>query len=109
MKEQLAFIDMTVASALAMVGATLESWRSDPFDPCHVAGMSALAVPALLLVARVRGPRPRFELSVLVAFLIGMPLVYIASWLWTTPHDSVSWLGVELAGLAVYVALAIAG
>src|SRR5262245_49199583 len=100
---------MIVLTALAVVGVPLESWRTDPVDPCHLAALAGLAVVVLLFAARMRGGAAAFERSVLVAFLAGMPLVYVASWLWVTPRDDTAWLAVEAIGVPIYVALAIAG
>jgi hypothetical protein len=107
-KETVAFLVMVALTAAALAGVPLASWRSDPVDPCHIAGIAGAVTIVLLLVARIR-EAIAFERSVFAVFLLGMPLIYISSWLWVTPHDDVVWLVAELVGFPIYAALAIAG
>jgi hypothetical protein len=107
-KDTIAFFVMVGLTAVALAGVPFESWRADSVDPCHIAGIAGGVTIVLLLVGRLRDAIA-FERSVFAVFLLGMPLIYISSWLWVTPHDDVKWLVAELAGFPIYAALAIAG
>ncbi len=109
MKEALAFALLVVMTAIATVGVPAESWRTSPLDPTHLATLTAIAVVLTLLVLRWRGGRPGRERAITAAFLAGMPVVYVASWAWTQPHDGAGWLALEGVGLVAYGALAMLG
>jgi len=108
-KEALGFALFVVLTAIAAVGVPIDSWRTSPLDPTHLAVISSVVVLLALLALRVKGGRPRQERAIAAAFLAGMPLVYVASWAWTEPHDAAGWLGIETIGLVIYAALALLG
>lgn len=109
MKESLAFALLVVLTALAVIGVPVDSWRTSPLDPTHLATLTAIAVVIALLGFRIRGGDPRRERAIAAIFLATMPLVYLASWAWTDPHDATAWLGLEALGLVAYAALALLG
>jgi hypothetical protein len=74
------------------------------------AGTSAVIV-ACLWVTRWRGLRGViFERYVLAGFLVLMPLVYVARYLFASTTGAAHyWLWVEVLGTAIFVALAVLG
>lgn len=76
-------------------------------EPVFLAAIGGIGTSLLLAMLRLRGMRgtavERFALSL---FLGGMPFVYLASWL-VAPQPG--WLGIELVGVVVFVALAFLG
>ncbi len=101
-----------LAAATALTAFTLTlvpSWSGALADPCHQAAIAAAATIVILFATRLIGPRAiPFERTLMAAFLIAMPLVYVASWL-TTGGGATMWLWIEIAGVPVYAALAILG
>jgi len=108
-KDKLAFA-FAAATAAAMLYA-VPSWRGFATDPCLWASVAAGATILLLLVTRHLGDHARlFEVRWLAVFLAGMPLIYLARWtLKAAPTGKSTWLLVELAGVLLYVTLAILG
>jgi hypothetical protein len=103
MKQTVSLGLLLVATLAALVLIPLASWRTF-FDPCHLAAISALATTATLFYTRNRGPRAmRFERKVMAAFLAGMPLVYVATLLFS---DDKSGLVLELVAVPLYGAMA---
>lgn len=74
-------------------------------DPSYWGVLGYLVALALLFGPRLAGRRrPRQERRVLLLFLVGMPVVYLADWL--RFGGGPGWLAVELAGAALYWTLA---
>jgi hypothetical protein len=106
-RDRIALLLATLVTAAAVYA--IPSWRGALRSPCHLASIGACVTLAVLHVARGLGPRGvRIERHTLAAFLIGMPVVYIASWL-VTPGAERSWLWIEAVGLPIYAALAVLG
>jgi hypothetical protein len=103
MKQTASLALLVVATLAALVLIPLDSWRTF-FDPCHVAAISALATTGTLLYTRNRGPRAMvFERRVMAAFLAGMPLVYVATLLFSGEKSG---LAIELAAVPIYGTMA---
>jgi hypothetical protein len=95
----------TLATAIALAGAP--SWQNLATDVCLLAGVLAAATMTLLWITRFLGAAGRrIERAWLAAFLAGMPLVYLASWLVHDGHNRL-WLGIETLALPVFVLLAV--
>lgn len=76
-------------------------------DPCRVAVVATAVLVVLLFITRRLGPRgAQLELRLLAAFLIGMPLVYVARVLMTGAQ---AFLWLEVLALPVFAALAFSG
>ena len=109
MKDKLSFAFAVASTAVALY--IVPSWRGFLTDPCLWALAAAAATILLLLVTRHLGDRARlFEVRWLALFLAGMPVIYLARWIFKGgPSAGYGWLLVELAGVLVYGTLAIAG
>lgn len=72
-------------------------------DPSHWGVLAYLLFASLLVGRQLRGAvgLPR---RLLALFLSGMPLIYLANWL--RHGGAPGWLGVELAGLGLFAAIA---
>ena len=109
MRDKLAFAFAAASSAVMLY--LVPSWHGFLTDPCLWASVAAGVTIVLLLVTRHLGDRARlFEVRWLALFLAAMPMIYLARLLLNgqtaTGH---SWLALELAGVAIYVTLAILG
>ena len=80
-------------------------------DPCLFAAAATLIVFVFLWATRWRGWHGvSFERSLLVAFLVGMPLVYVARYLFTsTGRAGNDWFWIEILGVMIFAALAVLG
>lgn len=88
----------------------IPSWQSTFTDPCHIASILCGATVLLMFITRLLGPRAlAFEPIVMMLFLAGMPLVYIASYLIMGDGFGSMWFWVEILGLPIYVLLAMLG
>jgi hypothetical protein len=107
--ERAALALATVLTAFTL--AQVPSWQEVLLDPCRQAAVAAGITIVLLYVTRLRGRRGiAFERRLLAAFLIAMPLVYIASWLTTGGNGADrAWLWIEVIGLPAYAGLAVLG
>ena len=85
-------------------------WRVSA-DPCLLAAAATVIVVACLWLTRWRGLRGVvFERYLLAGFLVGMPLVYLARYLFaSTGRAADYWFWVEVLGTAIFVALAVLG
>ena len=80
-------------------------------DPCLLAAATTVVIVACLWGTRWRGlPGAIFERTLLAGFLVGMPLVYVARYLFaSTARAATYWLWVEVLGTIIFVALAALG
>jgi CDP-diglyceride synthetase len=85
------------------------SWQA-PGDPFLLAAVVGAVTVACLWLTRWLGSRAmKFERTMLAAFLVGMPLVYVMGWFAARDHAASSWIWVELLGLALFTAFAALG
>ena len=85
------------------------SWQV-PGDPFPLAAVVGAVTVACLWLTRWLGSRAmKFERTMLAAFLVCMPLVYLMGWFATRDHAASSWIWVELLGLALFAAFAALG
>ena len=77
-------------------------------DPCLVAAAATVVIVTCLWLTRWRGLRAvNFERSLLAGFLVGMPLVYVARYLFaSTGRAANHWPWVEVLGVPIFAALA---
>ena len=81
-----------------------------PGDPFLLAAVVGAVTVACLWLTRWLGSRAmKFERTMLAAFLVGMPLVYVMGWFAARDHAASSWIWVELLGLALFTAFAALG
>jgi hypothetical protein len=80
-------------------------------DPCLLAAVATLVVVVCFWATRWQELRGvGFERNLLAAFLVGMPLVYVARYLFTsTGRAADHWLWIEILGVAIFAALAVLG
>ena len=80
-------------------------------DPCLLAAAATVVIVTCLWLTRWRGLRAvNFERNLLAGFLVGMPLVYVARYLFASTGRAVNhWLFVEVLGVAIFAALAVLG
>ncbi|HKW75595.1 MAG TPA: hypothetical protein VJN64_08735 [Terriglobales bacterium] len=84
-------------------------WRVSG-DPCLVAAAATGVIVACLWLTRWWGLRAvNFERNLLAGFLVVMPLVYVARYLFASSGRAGNWLWIEVLGTAVFVALAVLG
>ncbi len=109
MRERIALAIATVMIGGSFMG--VPSWREHAADPCHIASIFALMTIVIMYITRLHGARGiLFERMWSFVFLVGMPVIYIASWLVEGGGTAgATWLWVEMAGLPIYVALAVLG
>ena len=85
------------------------SWQAPP-DPFLLAAVIGAVTVACLWLTRWLGSRAmKFERTMLAAFLVGMPLVYVLGWFAARYRAASSWIWVELLGLALFAAFAALG
>ncbi len=104
---------LDLLAAVAVAAATVALfWIVPEFplthldNPSHWGVVGYAATLVLVLVYRLRGIEgSRREFLLLLAFLAGMPVIYVADWL--RYGGSTGWLGIELAGLVLYGTLAV--
>lgn len=92
------------------LGLYLVPWQLSG-DPCLVAATATVVVVSCLWLTRWRGLRGViFERNLLAGFLVLMPLVYLARYLFaSTGGTATYWLWVEILGTTIFVALAVLG
>ena len=80
-------------------------------DPCLIAAAASVVVVTCLWLTRWRGSRGViFERNLIAGFLVAMPLVYVARYLFVSlGHAANYWLWVEVLGVVIFVALAVLG
>jgi hypothetical protein len=80
-------------------------------DPCFFAVVATAVVVVFLWLTRWLGSRGvKFESTLFAAFLAGMPLVYVARYLFaSTARTPTVWLWVEILGIPLFSTLAILG
>jgi len=84
-------------------------WRVSG-DPCLVAAAATAVVVACLWLTRWGGLRAvSLERSLLAGFLVAMPLVYVARYLFASSGRAANWLWIEVLGTTIFVALAVLG
>jgi hypothetical protein len=79
------------------------SWQAtgDPFLLAAVVG--AVTVSCLWLTRWLGSRAMKFERTMLAAFLVGMPLVYVMGWFAARDHAASSPIWVELLGLVLFL------
>ncbi|HKX00808.1 MAG TPA: hypothetical protein VJN43_23905 [Bryobacteraceae bacterium] len=106
----------TVQTALLVIVTFVGTWLAlyrVPWqvsaDPCVIAAAGSGVVVTCLWLTRWRG-LAIFERNLLAGFLVAMPLVYVARYLFASASSAPSyWLWVEILGTAIFVALAVLG
>ena len=85
-------------------------WRVSG-DPCLLAAAVTGVIVTCLWLTRWRGLRGViFERNLLAGFLVLMPLVYVARYLFASAEGAaLHWLWVEVLGTSIFVALAVLG
>ncbi len=79
-------------------------------DPCLVAAAATGGIVTCLWLTRWRGLHGvLFERNLLAGFLVLMPLVYVARYLFAATGGANYWFWVEVLGTAIFVALAVLG
>lgn len=80
-------------------------------DPCLLATVATVVVVVFLWAMRWQRSRGvRFERNLLAAFLVGMPLVYVARYLFASIGRAANhWLWIEVLGVITFAALAVLG
>lgn len=110
---ELALERIALGIATVLTGAALylvPHW-SELSDPCTLASIAGGVTLILMYVTRWRGDAwIPLERGVLAVFLAGMPVIYVARWLFFKPADSEPvWFAVELAGLGIFGLLTVLG
>jgi hypothetical protein len=108
-RDKLAFAFAAASTAVSLYA--VPSWHGFATDPCLWASAASAITIILLLVTRHLGDHARlFEMRWLAVFLAGMPVIYLARWI-LSPRQvaGYAWLAVELAGVLLYVTLAVLG
>jgi hypothetical protein len=80
-------------------------------DPCLIAAAATVLVVTCLWLTHWRGLRGAiFERNLLAGFLVAMPLVYVARYLFASTSGAANhWLWVEVLGTLIFAALAVLG
>jgi hypothetical protein len=80
-------------------------------DPCLLAAAATVVIVTCLWLTRWRGLRGViFERNLLAGFLVGMPLVYVARYMFaSTGRAGNYWFWVELLGTIIFAALSVLG
>jgi hypothetical protein len=117
-RAELAIAHGNVQTALLIVVSFVGTWLAlfrVPWrvsaDPCLLAAAATGVIVICLWLIRWRGVRGvLFERNLLAGFLVGMPLVYVARFLFASSGRAAnSWFWVEVLGTAIFVALAVLG
>ena len=107
----------TVQTVLLIIVSFVGTWLalySVPWhvsgDPCVIAAAASGVIVTCLWLTRWRGSRGLiFERNLLAGFLVGMPLVYVARYLFASGRPSSRWFWVEILGTIIFAALAVLG
>ena len=108
----------SVQTALLIVVTFVGTWLSlykIPWhlsaDPCLVAAAATGVIVTWLWLSRWRGSRGViFERNLLAGFLVGMPLVYVARYLFASTGRATNfWFWVEILGTIIFAAVAVLG
>jgi len=80
-------------------------------DPCLLAAAATVVIVTCLWLTRWQGSRGViFERNLLAGFLVGMPLVYVARYLFGSAGRAANhWFWVEILGTTIFAALAVLG
>jgi hypothetical protein len=80
-------------------------------DPCVIAAAATVVVVTCLWLTHWRGLHGViFERNLLAGFLVAMPLVYVARYLFASTSAAANhWLCVEVLGAVIFIALAVLG
>jgi len=80
-------------------------------DPCLLAALATAVVLVFLWATRWQGLRgASFERNLLAAFLVGMPLIYVARYLLASRgREANHSLWIEILGVIIFIALAVLG
>ena len=108
----------TVQTVLLIIVTFVGTWLSlyrVPWqvsgDPCLLAAGTTGAIVTCLWLTRWRGLHGViFERNLLAGFLVLMPLVYVARYLFAATGGGVNyWFSIEVLGTAIFIALAVLG
>jgi hypothetical protein len=109
----------TVQTALLIVVSLVGTWLLGLYrvpwhvsgDPCLLAAAASGVIVICLWLTRWRGSRRViFERNLLAGFLVVMPLVYVARYLFASGGSAVNhWFWVEIIGTGIFSALAVLG
>jgi len=108
----------TVQTALLIIVSLVGTWLAlyrIPWqvsgDPCLLAAAGTGIIVICLWLTRWRGSRAAIlERNLLAGFLVAMPLVYVARYLFASAgHAANYWFGVEILGTIIFAALAVLG
>lgn len=101
---------LLIAVLLAAAWMLYSAPRQVSADPCLLASVANALVALCLWATRKTGLRGiNLERYLLAAFLLGMPLIYLARYLVSTGATASFWLWVEVLGLVVFATLALLG
>lgn len=106
----------TVQTALLLIASVVGTliaiykvpWQISA-DPCLLAAAITGVIVTILWITRWRGSRgAQYERILLTGFLVLMPLVYAARYLFVTKaRVANSWFWIEILGVLIFVALAV--
>lgn len=108
----------TVQTVLLIIVSVVGTWLSlyrIPWhvsgDPCLIAAAASGVIVTCLWLTRWRGSRAViFERNLLAGFLVAMPLVYVARYLFASNGRAANyWFWVEVLGTIIFAALAVLG
>ena len=108
----------TVQTVLLIIVSVVGTWLSlyrIPWhvsgDPCLIAAAASGVIVTCLWLTRWRGSRAViFERNLLAGFLLAMPLVYVARYLFASNGRAANyWFWVEVLGTIIFSALAVLG
>ena len=108
----------TIQTVLLIIVSFVGTWLSlyrIPWhlsgDPCVIAAAATGGIVTCLWLTRWRGSRAViFERNLLAGFLVGMPLVYVARYLFASGGRAANyWFWVEVLGTVIFAALAVLG
>ena len=104
-----ALIAATVVTAWTL--RSISSWRGALADPCLIAIIASVGTIAFLWGSVWFGPRAlKAELMLLAAFLLAMPFVYAARYLFVmNAAIQWKWLGLESVGIPLFAVPALRG
>jgi hypothetical protein len=101
---------LIVASFVTVWMLYIAPWQVSG-DPCLLAAVATGVVIVFLWATRWQGSRGvSFERNLLAAFLVAMPLVYVARYLFASTGGAAKhWLWIEVLGVIIFAALAVLG